>query len=192
MFLAGLWARYIVTALVTALLLGLLPIAHGGTTQKNNADQNHTQQTVTPVNQHGNQNSLAEKQDTQQHDTKSLKQALTNRSGSEEQNPQSVSQAEKLKNEMIRLQMIEKNEPGRAIAGHGTNKKIIDIARLVNTYGGSPGDWSKMTSSSPAYNQGRIYSIHWYENIVTGERREVILKIDEIKKGRTGEHGEQE
>lgn len=64
-------------ALVAALLLGLLPIAQGGTTQKNNADQNHTQQTVTPVNQHGNQNSLAEKQDTQQHDTKSLKQAIS-------------------------------------------------------------------------------------------------------------------
>lgn len=72
-------ARFVGAALAVALLLGLLSLAQGGTTQKNNTTQTQTQtqQTVTTVDQHGDQNSLAEKQDTQQHDTKSLKQAIS-------------------------------------------------------------------------------------------------------------------
>jgi hypothetical protein len=50
-----------------------------------------------------------------------------------------------------------RNGGGRAIAGAGTNRPIDDIARLVNQYGGSPEDWSKITSTAVGHLQTHAY-----------------------------------
>ncbi|MGA4472913.1 ribonuclease domain-containing protein [Ectopseudomonas chengduensis] len=64
--------------LTVAMGLGIQAPAEAGKTQKDNAaTQSQTQQAVTPISQYGDQNSLAEKKDTQVHDTKSLKHAIS-------------------------------------------------------------------------------------------------------------------
>jgi hypothetical protein len=56
-------------------------------------------------------------------------------------------------------------------------KRIRDIERLVNTYGGEPSTWVKM--SSPRFEiAGNQYEYHWYEHPGIGrvelKRKQVI------------------
>ena len=53
---------------------------------------------------------------------------------------------------------------GKAIAGAGANAPLRAVGRLVNEYGGNPGDWAKITSTAPGHLQ-----THAYRNVVTGE-----------------------
>jgi hypothetical protein len=54
---------------------------------------------------------------------------------------------------------------GRAIAGAGARSKSInDVARLVNTYGGHPEQWAKVTSTAAGHIQTRAY-----RNVITGQ-----------------------
>lgn len=48
------------------------------------------------------------------------------------------------------------------IAGAGSRVAIRDVARLVSQYGGKPGDWAKVTSTTLGL------QTHAYRNIVTG------------------------
>jgi filamentous hemagglutinin len=58
---------------------------------------------------------------------------------------------------------------GVNIAGSGTNVPLRDAPRLVSEYGGQPGDWSKVSSSSYTAADGAQYEIHAYRNTVTGQ-----------------------
>ncbi|HVS44840.1 MAG TPA: hypothetical protein VMU20_21495 [Candidatus Dormibacteraeota bacterium] len=66
--------------------------------------------------------------------------------------------------------------PGEAIAGRGTSTRLRDASRLSDTYGGEPGDWRKMTSTSYEADSVRTFETHWYENAV-GERFEPKVKL---------------
>jgi filamentous hemagglutinin len=58
---------------------------------------------------------------------------------------------------------------GTNIAGSGTNVPLRDVDRLVAQYGGQPGDWSKVSSSSYKAADGSTFEIHAYRNAVTGQ-----------------------
>ncbi|WP_433704704.1 hemagglutinin repeat-containing protein [Paraburkholderia sacchari] len=58
---------------------------------------------------------------------------------------------------------------GVNIAGSGTNVPLRDAPRLVSEYGGQPGDWSKVSSSSYTAADGAQYEIHAYRNTITGQ-----------------------
>lgn len=62
-------------------------------------------------------------------------------------------------------------------AGHAKGKAIRDVQRLVNTYGGKVADWAKMSGRSFKSSSGRQIEVHWYENVLTGERLEFKTKI---------------
>lgn len=54
-------------------------------------------------------------------------------------------------------------------------KRIRDIQRLVDLYGGRPSQWVK--KSSPAFEkEGTLYEYHWYEHYGIG-RFETKLKV---------------
>lgn len=69
---------------------------------------------------------------------------------------------------------------GTAIAGAGARRgrAIQDIDRLLAQYGGEAGDWTKMTTRAHVADDGTKLSVHWYENIRTGQRVEFKTKID--------------
>ena len=70
---------------------------------------------------------------------------------------------------------------GTAMAGAGARrgrKPIEDINRLIAEYGGEAGDWAKMTTRSHVADDGTRFSVHWYENVRTGQRYEFKTKID--------------
>jgi hypothetical protein len=53
-------------------------------------------------------------------------------------------------------------------------RRIRDIERLVENYGGVPSKWSK--KSSPAFEiDGQLYEYHWYEHHGIG-RVEIKIK----------------
>jgi RHS repeat-associated protein len=64
-------------------------------------------------------------------------------------------------------------EPGQPIAGAGSDTTLRAAVRLSDQYGGDPGDWSKMTSSSYTAPDGTQFQTHWYENIQNGLRVEM-------------------
>ena len=68
-------------------------------------------------------------------------------------------------------------EAGLPIAGRGTNTVLRDSPRLAAKYGGQPGEWAKMSSSSYTGADGRVFETHWYENGVTGQRVEFKTKF---------------
>ncbi|WP_426625953.1 hypothetical protein ACPPVW_07920 [Leifsonia sp. McL0607] len=55
------------------------------------------------------------------------------------------------------------SEPGKVIAGAGSKRSIDDVDRLVSQYGGQPGGWQKMSSTS-FVNDGVEQQTHWYRN----------------------------
>jgi hypothetical protein len=62
---------------------------------------------------------------------------------------------------------------GTVMAGAGavSGRQIDDVNRLVATYGGKATEWAKMTTKVREAGGARI-SVHWYENIATGQRVE--------------------
>jgi hypothetical protein len=67
---------------------------------------------------------------------------------------------------------------GTRIAGPGTNSPLRQAGRLAADYGGSPGDWVKVTSShytSPI--DGSNFETHAYVNLRTGQVVEPKTKI---------------
>ena len=75
---------------------------------------------------------------------------------------------------------------GAPIAGNGTNKPLRDTGRLSETYGGTPSDWSKVSSGSydvPHFKNGHTdgrsvkQQVHAYRNTSTGETFEAKTKI---------------
>ena len=59
---------------------------------------------------------------------------------------------------------------GRAIMGSGTKVELKEGARLADEYGGSVGDWAKVTSTGKG--EGRIQT-HGYRNVTTRETVEL-------------------
>lgn len=75
--------------------------------------------------------------------------------------------------------------PGVPIAGAGHHVPVRAADRLAEAYGGTPGDWTKMSSKQYASPDGRTFETHWYENSQTGERVEPKTKlVDEEKLAR--------
>jgi hypothetical protein len=72
----------------------------------------------------------------------------------------------------------QKQEQGVIIAGIGASKGVIfkDIDRIVKTYGGSPEEWVKKSSTASKNLDGRKIETHWIENLKTGERFEFKIK----------------
>jgi RHS repeat-associated protein len=62
---------------------------------------------------------------------------------------------------------------GVSIAGAGaaSGRQIDDIDRLLAQYGGQAEDWAKMSTSVRRAGRADI-SVHWYENVRTGQRVE--------------------
>nr|WP_233170717.1 hypothetical protein [Herbaspirillum sp. ASV7] len=58
---------------------------------------------------------------------------------------------------------------GSVMAGNGSNVVLRDASRLASEYGGSPSDWSKVSSSSNTASDGTVFEIHAYRNAVTGQ-----------------------
>jgi filamentous hemagglutinin len=54
------------------------------------------------------------------------------------------------------------------IAGSGSNTILTDAPRLVAEYGGSLGDWSKISSSAFTASDGTKVEVHAYRNALTG------------------------
>ena len=70
---------------------------------------------------------------------------------------------------------------GRAIAGSGHSKSIGDVARLVSSYGGSAGDWSKISSSAFEFSDGVSMEVHAYANQVLNLVVEYKAKLDFVR-----------
>jgi RHS repeat-associated protein len=68
-------------------------------------------------------------------------------------------------------------ERGFPIAGAGSGVELRVAKQLAVDYGGSPGDWAKMVSSSYCGADGYQFETHWYENIKTGLRVEWKTKL---------------
>lgn len=66
---------------------------------------------------------------------------------------------------------------GESIAGAGSTKTLGDVGRLVNQYGGSPGEWAKVKSSSFKAGDGTRFEVHAYRNTRTGHVYEVKTKF---------------
>lgn len=64
---------------------------------------------------------------------------------------------------------------GRPIQG-GTRKPLGDATRLVATYGGSPGDWVKMTTTKNMIIDSITVQVHLFRNILTGQNVEFKFK----------------
>jgi RHS repeat-associated protein len=70
---------------------------------------------------------------------------------------------------------------GRIIAGSGTKTVLRDANRLATEYGGKPGEWSKMTTTSETLSDGRQIQVHYYVNKKTGQVVECKTKITPAK-----------
>jgi hypothetical protein len=68
-------------------------------------------------------------------------------------------------------------ESGLPIAGAGTSRKLRAAHQLAVEYGGDPGDWAKMVSSSYRGTDDYQFQTHWYENTRTGLRVEWKTKL---------------
>lgn len=173
-------------ALTVAVGLGVQAPAEAGKKQKDNAaTQSQTQQAVTPISQYGDQNSLAEKKDTQAHDTKSLKQAISSRqdkAGEQRSAPartESKNAAHGLNLKKRLASEEQSSAKGVVIAGPGSRKILKQSNRLAEQYGGNSSDWTK--KSSPLYvgEDGKGFQTHWYENTTTGQRVEYKTIIED-------------
>lgn len=69
------------------------------------------------------------------------------------------------------------SETGRALAGGATGTQLRAADRLAREYGGEPGDWAKMGSTSYRGSDGFQFETHWYQNLVNGGRVEFKTKI---------------
>jgi len=54
---------------------------------------------------------------------------------------------------------------------------LRDVGRLVDQYGGSASDWSKITSGSRVAADGTRFEIHAYRNVTTGQLVEAKTKF---------------
>ncbi len=140
--------RYLVMALTVAVGLGVQAPAEAGKTQKDNAaTQSQTQQAVTPISQYGDQNSLAEKKDTQVHDTKSLKQAISSEGSRAKANQNNNGSTQVKKNSRLREDFRKK------VAQTTLPSKIIEKAfeKVPSSFGlgsvNNKGDGWKWVSS---------------------------------------------
>ncbi len=70
---------------------------------------------------------------------------------------------------------------GRVMAGNGHSISIGDVARLVSSYGGSIGDWSKISSSAFEFSDGVSMEVHAYANQVLNLVVEYKAKLDFVK-----------
>jgi hypothetical protein len=70
---------------------------------------------------------------------------------------------------------------GIPIAGAGTDKALREAGRLSETYGGKPGDWSKVTSGHYKAADGTKVETHAYQNTKTGEVVEMKDKFPRDK-----------
>ena len=70
---------------------------------------------------------------------------------------------------------------GTPIAGVGTGKVFRDAARIAGTYGGSPADWVKMSSTGFRAADGTSFATHWVENVFTGQQVEEKVVVDVFK-----------
>ncbi|MDO4174546.1 MAG: phage minor capsid protein [Eubacteriales bacterium] len=61
----------------------------------------------------------------------------------------------------------------KVIAGNGADKKIRVEPRLIETYGGKPGEWSKCVGKIESSKY--IFDVHWYER--DGKQYEMKLKF---------------
>ena len=58
-------------------------------------------------------------------------------------------------------------------------RRIRDVQRLVQTYGGKASEWVK--KSSPAFErQGHEYEYHWYEHPTIGRVGVKLKQVDEL------------
>jgi filamentous hemagglutinin len=58
---------------------------------------------------------------------------------------------------------------GNVMAGNGSSVPLRDAPRLAAEYGGSPKDWSKVSSSSYTASDGSLFEVHAYRNAITGQ-----------------------
>jgi hypothetical protein len=56
-------------------------------------------------------------------------------------------------------------------------KKIREVQRLVDDYGGMARNWMKK-SSPPFFFEGRLIEIHWYEHQGLGRFEERVKRLD--------------
>lgn len=72
------------------------------------------------------------------------------------------------------------SQAGKSIAGAGSDEELRVAGRLSDQYGGEPGDWAKMTSSSYTDPTGMQIQTRWYENIKTGGQYEFKTIIKRV------------
>lgn len=109
-----------------------------------------------------------------------------------EENRKSSSQARHLNLELASRERTgalyaKSREDGEVMAGAGNKRKIDVLPRLVSKYGGGSDDWVKKKSSAYVDRDGLRHSIHWYENVKTGERFEKKVVVDKKGIGRVSE-----
>ena len=71
------------------------------------------------------------------------------------------------------------NGGGQSMAGAGGRAPIRDVDRLVNQYGGDPGDWAKVKSSNSRNSDGTSFETHAYRNEKTGSLVELKTKLSQ-------------
>lgn len=67
---------------------------------------------------------------------------------------------------------------GAVIAGGNSGKDLRAASGLAENHGGSPGDWTKVTSSSYTAKDGQQFSTHAYQNQATGQVVEPKTKLE--------------
>jgi hypothetical protein len=77
-------------------------------------------------------------------------------------------------------------EQGGRISGVGSKVPLRAAPRFAQMYGGMPENWAKFSSSSYLGEDGFRFEIHWYENLMTGERVEFKTKLAHLSPGGAG------
>ncbi|MEB3340829.1 hypothetical protein [Okeania sp.] len=73
--------------------------------------------------------------------------------------------------------LLEQAKAGIAIEIQGTPLKPLRCSpRLVENYGGEPGDWVKMSSTNSLILDGAAVQVHWYRNRKTAQDVEFKFK----------------
>jgi hypothetical protein len=67
---------------------------------------------------------------------------------------------------------------GAVIAGGNSGKDLRAASGLAENHGGSPSDWTKITSSSYTAKDGQQFSTHAYQNQATGQVVEPKTKLE--------------
>ena len=67
---------------------------------------------------------------------------------------------------------------GAVIAGGNSGKELRAASGLAENHGGSPSDWTKVTSSSYTAKDGQQFSTHAYQNQATGQVVEPKTKLE--------------